>query len=88
MREKDLKKNKEIRTVHGEVDAIRKVPKDKKHLLSKSCLIVIQLKTHQNSDNVVGISKPCSNCQQAITTAGIKKVYWSDYDGSLVCEKY
>ena len=85
MRETDLAKNKEIRTVHAEVDAIEHVPHSHRHLLPMSYLLVIQYRT---KSNYVDISKPCANCRQAIMRAGIKHVYWSDSNGNLTYEKY
>ena len=62
--------------LHAEVDALIKV-KDKEPF---SIVIVRLTKTG------LSIAKPCPICERAISETGIKKIYWTNREGVLVCQ--
>lgn len=74
--------------LHAEVDAIknslREISEDE---LAKSTLYVCRVKKkppygrNKNSIFERGFAKPCLGCQRAISTFGIKKVFYSCDDG-------
>ena len=61
-------------TMHAEIDALRKIKKNKK--ISECELYVVRIGT-----NLMGqplkYSKPCPDCTRAILKSGIKRVYFS-----------
>jgi tRNA(Arg) A34 adenosine deaminase TadA len=60
--------------LHAEISAIVKAKKE------IDTLIV----TRMLKDNSFAIAKPCPICQSAIREAGIRKVYYTNYNGELI----
>ena len=81
---KRFQKHEEALYLHAEVDciknALRVVDVD---YLSKCTMYVLRVKHPDNSNKkfVHGLAKPCSGCNMAIETFGIKKVYFTTNEG-------
>lgn len=61
-------------TIHAELDAL--IGLDTAFLKGSVCYVY-----RERKDGSLGCAKPCHFCQQAIARAGIRRVYYSDYDG-------
>lgn len=74
-------------TVHAECAAINGYQSlvGTKIKSSKICILIIQVHIHTGD---LKMSKPCKNCETAIKKLGIKHVYYSTSDGSILYEKY
>lgn len=71
-----------IYSIHAEMDAISTMKKQHKHLLPECELYVVRIGPDR-FDNPLKYSKPCFNCQNAITKYCIKKTFYStnyEYD--------
>lgn len=66
-------------SIHAEVDALTKIKKLGKHVLSKCELVVVRIGP-ESFNNVFKLSMPCCNCTKYIQRLGIKKVYYSTND--------
>lgn len=64
-----------LHSVHAEVDALSKLPRNKK-FMSQCDMYVVRIGT-DNMGNPLKLSKPCNSCTQAILKAGIRRVYYS-----------
>jgi tRNA(Arg) A34 adenosine deaminase TadA len=67
-----------IPTRHAEIMCLHNMPKSK---LEGCSMIVVRVNRANNG--VLSAAKPCKACMTAIKSAGIKKVYYSDYDGTI-----
>lgn len=88
-----IKSNKEIcmgynrlirkhMSIHAEMDAIYDfIKKNRRYDLRGLDIIVIRFK-----NNELKISRPCKSCIEKMRELGIRKVYYSDYDGNIVYE--
>lgn len=65
-------------TVHAEIDALVRLPKNKK-IMSECELYVVRIGT-DGMGNPLKYSRPCPDCTRAILKSGIKKVYFSTDD--------
>lgn len=65
-------------TQHAEFTALRKAKKQLASL-EKATLYVARL----TRTSRVSYSRPCSSCQNQLVSAGISKVYYTDYNGKL-----
>jgi len=63
--------------LHAEIAALVK-----SHIQAKS-IIVIRI----SKSGLIKIAKPCRMCMLAIKEAKIKKIYYTDSYGNLICEK-
>lgn len=64
-------------SVHAEIDAINKLPKKKfKPSFSKIDMYVVRIGPN-SFNNPLKFSKPCFECEKAISRLGISKVYYS-----------
>lgn len=70
---------KEQFSVHAEVDALLKVRKMGKHILSQCDLIVVRI-APSSMDHVMKFSMPCCKCRSFIERFGIRRVYYSTND--------
>lgn len=70
---------KEQFSVHAEVDALMKVRKLGKHILSQCDLIVVRI-APPSLDYAMKLSMPCSKCRPFIERMGIRRVYYSTND--------
>ena len=66
-------------SIHAEMDAMKKLRNNKKKLN----LLVVRF---SNSGKLCQ-SKPCHHCIEKLKTLNLKKVYYSQEDESIVCEK-
>jgi deoxycytidylate deaminase len=69
-------------SIHAEMDALASMKKQYKHLLPDCELYVVRIGPDR-FDNPLKYSKPCFNCQNAITKLCIKKTFYStnyEYD--------
>lgn len=64
-------------TVHAEVSAMSKIPKN---MLNGADIVVIR------NNGSLKNSKPCLNCLNKMKKYGIRQVYYSDYGGNIVSE--
>ena len=64
-------------TMHAEVDALRKIKKNKK--ISECELYVVRIGTDLMGQPLK-YSRPCQHCARAIEKSGLKKVYFSTND--------
>lgn len=69
-------------SIHAEMDAIYDfIKKNRRYDLRGLDIIVIRFK-----NNELKISRPCKSCIEKMRELGIRKVYYSDYDGNIVYE--
>lgn len=65
-------------SIHAEVDALSKLPHNKKYLSDCEMYVVrINSKFTNSSKNWLKFSRPCEGCSKAIHKSGLKKVYYS-----------
>ena len=76
-------------STHAEIDALKKIKaiysRDRR-ILKLNLLIIRITKTGK-----IGCAKPCFHCMKqlcAATFVNIKKVYYSDQAGEIICEKF
>ena len=68
------------KTMHAEINVFEKLPKTKKfHGMD---ILVIRI----NKNHVLKNSRPCNQCIEKLLKLGIRKVYYSTDDGTIVCE--
>jgi deoxycytidylate deaminase len=65
-------------TIHAEIDALCKL--DKKLIKGHDILIIRISKSHLKN------SRPCNSCIEKLKSRGIRKVYYSNEYGNIVCE--
>lgn len=70
-----------VTTIHAEMDALQKFNAKKKNL-KYTDIIVIRLNKKGSFIN----SRPCSFCIQRLQELGIRKVYYSNKLGNIICE--
>lgn len=63
---------------HAEVNAINSMIRQKRSPQGADIHIY-----RFRADGSYGLSKPCKSCLEAIIDAGIKRVFYSDYDGTM-----
>jgi deoxycytidylate deaminase len=76
------KNNGNLSTIHAEIHAISKYPKK---YVKNMDLIVIRINNNNINANLKN-SRPCSSCIDKLTKMGIRKVYYSNCFGEIVCE--
>jgi deoxycytidylate deaminase len=67
---------KEQYSVHAEVDALLKIRRLGKHILSRCDLVVVRIGP-ESLDHAMKFSMPCAKCGAFIERMGIRKVYYS-----------
>jgi deoxycytidylate deaminase len=67
------------RAIHAELNVFRNFSKK---LCKNMDIIVIRV----NKQNKLKNSRPCNNCIIKLLSCGIRKVYYSDDNGDIVCE--
>ena len=82
--------NDKIMSTHAEIDAIKKYKCKYKHKngknYSKNNISIFVIRVNGNGE--LKMSKPCKHCHSYIlSSSNIKKVYYSDENGNIVCEK-
>lgn len=70
---------KEQFSVHAEVDALMKIRKMGKHVLSQCDLVVVRI-APSSLENAMKLSMPCCKCKPFIERMGIRRVYYSTND--------
>lgn len=65
-------------TIHAEVDAVCKVPNKS---VKGMDILIIRIGTNKLKN-----SRPCNSCIDKLSRYGIRKVYYSNEDGDIVCE--
>ena len=74
----NFKVNPTHASLHAEIGALLGLARE---VTTGSDLYVVYL----HKDQTWGNSKPCPMCQQAITIAGIRRVYYTSNNTTLVC---
>lgn len=65
-------------SIHAEVDALSKLPHNKKYMADCEMYVVrINSCFTNSSKNWLKFSRPCDGCSKAIQKSGLKKVYYS-----------
>jgi deoxycytidylate deaminase len=64
------------KSIHAEVDALLNVKGRRRNMLNDAEMYVVRIGT-KNMDCPLKYSRPCCDCQKAITKYGIRKVYYS-----------
>lgn len=67
-------------SLHAEQDALLGID----WLKLKGCSICV---VRLNYSGSLSMGKPCNMCYSALKFVGIKKIYYSNYNGEIVCEK-
>ena len=67
-------------TVHAELDALYRF--GNKNVKGMDILIIRIGKMNNNLKN----SRPCNNCIEKMAQRGIRKVYYSNHNGEIVCD--
>lgn len=70
---------KEQFSVHAEVDALLKIRKLGRHVLSQCDLIVVRI-APSSMEHAMKLSMPCCKCRPFIERLGIRRVYYSTND--------
>jgi len=65
-------------SIHAEVNALKKLKRQKRGAEGADIYVYRFL---ANGD--YGIAKPCPDCMSEIISSGIKRIYYSDYDGKM-----
>jgi tRNA(Arg) A34 adenosine deaminase TadA len=84
-------KNQDSIYLHAEIDAIknalRLITQDQ---LAKCDIYIVRIKHPDNGSSswVEGLAKPCSGCMRAITSFGLKKVFWTEDNMLLLNEQF
>lgn len=68
--------------VHAEIAALAPLLKQDVDWAHTTIYVYRELK-----DKQVSCARPCKACAQLIRELGIKKVYYTDWDGSFICEE-
>lgn len=76
---KPLDNKSKYLAIHAEVDALSSV---KKKLLKGADILVIRVGSKSNLCN----SRPCNSCIEKLQQKGIRKAYYSNSKGDIVCE--
>lgn len=72
-----------VATLHAEVAALHQFSKQYPRLKTRGLkLIVVRF----SSSGMLGFSLPCENCRTMIRQFGIRKIYYINEGGELVCE--
>lgn len=66
-----------VPTRHAEMACMHLMPLD---VLNDCSMLVVRV----SKANTITCAKPCSACLSAMLNAGIKKIFYSDYDGEIV----
>lgn len=74
--------NECIPRVHAEIAALRPLLKQDVDWAHTSIYVYRELK-----DGHISCARPCKACTRIIWDLGIKKIYYTDWDGSYVCEE-
>ena len=69
-------------SVHAEIDALKQLVRQKRGAEGATITVIRYL-----ADDSFGASKPCADCMEAIKEAGIKRINYFDYDGSLYIQR-
>jgi deoxycytidylate deaminase len=72
------KKNHRGYSIHAEVNALNRLKRQKNGARGADMYVYRFL-----ANGNYGIAKPCSDCMKEIINSGIKRVYYSDYDGNM-----
>lgn len=75
-----IKKDSLYKTIHAEINLLKSL---KRNLYNKIDIIVIRINKSSDLKN----SRPCSDCIRYLKEHGIRKVYYSNSAGDIVCEK-
>lgn len=78
---KQIKNNNQAynRTMHAEITVFEKLQKKKVRGMD---LLVIRINKH----SILRNSRPCNQCIDKLRKIGIRKVYYSNENGDIVCE--
>jgi len=81
--------NAKYSTVHAEIDALMTFNKKYIKGIKGMDIIIIRINNFKSNDNNINlkISRPCNNCIDTLRKFNIRKVYYSDQYGNIVCEK-
>ena len=83
--------NAKYSTIHAEIDALMTFNKKYVKGIKGMDIIIIRInnfKSNNNNNNInLKISRPCNNCIDTLRKFDIRKVYYSDQYGNIVCEK-
>ena len=66
------------RTIHAEMAALSQMIRRKRS--SEGCDIHVY---RFMADGSYGLSKPCADCEASLREAGIRRVFYSDYDNTM-----
>ncbi len=69
-------------SVHAEIDALCKLHKK---LIKGHDILIIRI-SNSNSCQYLKNSRPCNSCISKLKSKGIRKVYYSNEYGNIVCE--
>ena len=69
-------------SVHAEIDALKQLVRQKRGAEGATITVIRYL-----ADDSFGASKPCADCMEAIKEAGIKRINYFDYEGSLYIQR-
>lgn len=72
-----------FKTWHNSLHAEQKAIITSKHNLKRYSILVIRV----NNNGEMLLARPCRNCQKYLKYVGIKKVYYSNNNGSITKER-
>lgn len=80
--------NAKYSTVHAEIDALMTFNKKYIKGIKGMDIIIIRITNVKYNDNNINlkISRPCDNCIDTLRKFDIRKVYYSDQYGNILCE--
>lgn len=73
--------NSYVNCRHAEIACLSKTWKSER---DGAVLYVVR----RRRDQKFGMSKPCPNCEAFIRDSGIKKVFYTTNEGTVICERY
>jgi len=72
------KKGYRGRSIHAEIVALNKLRWQKRGAKDSDIYVYRFL-----ADGSYGIAKPCNKCMQTIISCGVKRIFYSDYEGVM-----
>jgi deoxycytidylate deaminase len=70
----------EYKSIHAEIDLLSLIPLNKIKIKNMDLIVI------RSKNNELRNSRPCNNCIDKMNKIGIRKVFYSNFDGNIVYE--
>lgn len=74
-------------TIHAEMNALYRVPKQLRRRMDTYDVFIIRVKQVNSNCFVLKNSKPCMHCLQSLLDRRIRRIFYSDENGSICVEQ-